>query len=52
MCMPMLPDTLKFLIVASLVVGAVYGTAYGLAQFPPEPSLVVKSLPHEKLRQK
>jgi hypothetical protein len=48
----MLPDTVKFIVIIGLVVGAIYGSAYGLATFPPEPAPVIKSLPHEKLRQK
>ena len=45
-------DTLKFLLVVGLIAGAVYGGAYALANFPPEQTEIVKSLPHEKLRQK
>jgi hypothetical protein len=48
----MLPDTVKFIVIIGLIAGAVYGSAYGLATFPPEPAPVIKSLPHEKLRQK
>ena len=46
------PDTIKFLFVVGLIAGAVYGGAYALANFPPEQVEIVKSLPHEKLRQK
>ena len=46
------PDTFKFLFVVGLIAGAVYGGAYALANFPPEQVEIVKSLPHEKLRQK
>jgi hypothetical protein len=48
----MLPDTVKFVAIIGLVAGAVYGTVLALATFPPEPAPVIKSLPHEKLRQK
>ncbi len=47
-----MPDSLRFLFVVLILGGAVYGTVWGLAQFPPEQSEIVKSLPHEKLRQK
>jgi hypothetical protein len=46
------PDTIKFVFVAGLIVAAVYGAAYALANFPPEQSEIIKSLPHDKLRQK
>ena len=47
-----MPDTLKFIFVVGLIAAAVYGTALALATFPPEQSEIIKSLPHEKLRQK
>jgi hypothetical protein len=46
------PDSLRFLFAVLILAGVVYGTVWGLANFPPEQSEVVKSLPHEKLRQK
>ncbi len=46
-----MPDTFKFIFVIGLIAGCVYGAAYALASFPPEPSEIIKSLPHEKLRQ-
>jgi hypothetical protein len=46
------PDSLRFLFVVMILGGAVYGAVWGLANFPPEKSEIVKSLPHEKLRQK
>ena len=46
-----IPDTIRFLLVIALIVGAVVGGAYGLATFPPEQSEVIRPLPHEKLRQ-
>jgi hypothetical protein len=46
-----IPDTLKFLIVILLIVGTAFAAVWGLATFPPEQADVVKSLPHEKLRQ-
>lgn len=45
-----MPDTLKFVLVLGLIVGAVYGGAWSLAHFPPEQSEIVKSLSSEKLR--
>jgi hypothetical protein len=47
----MIPDTLRFLLILACLAGAVYGAVWGLASFPPEPSEIVKQLPHEKLRQ-
>lgn len=47
-----MPDTIRFLLVIILLGGAIYGGAWALAHFPPEQSEIVKSLPHEKLRQK
>jgi hypothetical protein len=46
-----MPDTLKFLFVVGLIGGCIYGAAFVLASFPPEPTEITKSLPHEKLRQ-
>jgi len=46
-----MPDTIKFLLFVGLVAGGVYGAAYALAAFPPEPTEIIKTLPHEKLRQ-
>jgi hypothetical protein len=48
----MLPDTVKFIAIIGLIASAIYGSVYALATFPPEPAPVIKSLPHEKLRQK
>ena len=47
-----MPDSLRFLFAVLILASVVYGTVWGLANFPPEQSEVVKSLPHEKLRQK
>ena len=47
-----MPDSLRFLFAILILSGLVYGAVWGLANFPPEKSEVVKSLPHEKLRQK
>ena len=44
------PDTLRFLFVVGVIVGAVYGGALALSSFPPEQSEIIKPLPHEKLR--
>lgn len=46
-----MPDTIRFLLIVGLLGGAVYGVVWSLAQFPPEQTEIVKSLPHEKLRQ-
>ncbi len=46
-----LPDSLRFLLILACLVAVAYGTAWGLANFPPEQSEIVKSLPHEKVRQ-
>jgi hypothetical protein len=48
---PVIPDTVKFLLAVGLVAGAAYGAVWGLANFPPETSDIVRALPHEKLRQ-
>lgn len=47
-----MPDSLRFLFVVLILAGVVYGAVWSLANFPPEQSEVVKSLPHEKLRQR
>jgi hypothetical protein len=44
------PDTLRFLFVVGVIAGVIYGGAWGLANFPPEQSEIMKPLPHEKLR--
>ena len=46
-----IPDFFRFIIVLAVLAGAVYGGAYALGTYPPEPSDVIRSLPHEKLRQ-
>jgi hypothetical protein len=46
-----MPDSLRFLLILACLAAAVYGAAWGLGNFPPEPTEIVKSLPHEKLRQ-
>jgi hypothetical protein len=46
-----IPDTVKFILVLGLIAGAAFGSVWGLATFPPEQSEVIKSLPHDKLRQ-
>jgi hypothetical protein len=46
-----IPDTVRFVFVVAALAGAVYGGAYALATYPPEQTEVIKSLPHEKLRQ-
>ena len=47
-----MPDSIRFLLIIACLGGAVYGTAWGLANFPPEQTEIVKALPHEKLRRK
>ena len=47
-----MPDTVKFAIILLCLGGAIYGAAWGLANFPPEQAEVVKALSAEKLRQK
>lgn len=49
--MLLIPDTLRFLMILAAIAGAIYGGAFALATFPPEQSEIIKSLPHEKLRQ-
>jgi hypothetical protein len=46
-----IPDFLRFILVVAALAGAIYGGAWALATFPPEPADVIRSLPHEKLRQ-
>jgi hypothetical protein len=48
----MIPDTLKFLIVVGVIVGAIYGSAWTLANYPPEQAAITKALPDERLKQK
>ncbi|MFN0194876.1 MAG: hypothetical protein ACKVP5_23340 [Aestuariivirga sp.] len=45
-----MPDSLRFLLIVSCLAGAVYGTAWVLAKFPPDQVEIVKPLPSEKLR--
>ena len=49
--LPVIPDTLRFLVVIAVLAGAVYGGALALATFPPEQSEIIRPLPHDKLRQ-
>jgi len=46
-----MPDSLRFLLIVACLAGVVYGAAWGLANFPPEQTEIVRPLPHEKLRQ-
>ncbi len=46
-----IPDFVRFVLVVAALAGAVYGAAWTLATYPPEPSEVIRSLPHDKLRQ-
>ena len=45
-----MPDTFKFLLVIGAVAGIIYGGVYALASFPPEPTMITKTLPHDRLR--
>ena len=47
----LVPDTVKFLFVVALLAGAMFGTVWGLASFPPEQADIIRALPSEKLRQ-
>lgn len=47
-----MPDTLKFLLVLLFLGGAVYGSVWALAHFPPEQAEIVKPLSAEKLHAK
>jgi hypothetical protein len=47
----LIPDTLKFLLIISAIVASVYGSAYGLSQFPPEQSDIVRPVFSEALKQ-
>jgi hypothetical protein len=45
----MVPDTVKFLFFVSAIIGAVYGSAWTLANFPPEQTEIMKVLPNTQL---
>jgi hypothetical protein len=45
-----MPDSLRFLIILAVLGGAVYGGAWWLANFPPEPTQVEKSISSNRLR--
>jgi hypothetical protein len=45
----MVPDTVKFLLFVSVIVGAVYGSAWTLANFPPDQTEITKVLPNTQL---
>jgi len=45
------PDTVRFLLILACLIGAVYGGVWALANFPPEQTEIVRSLPHERIRQ-
>ena len=45
------PDTVRFLLILACLIGALYGGVWALANFPPEQTEIVRSLPHEKIRQ-
>jgi hypothetical protein len=46
----MVPDTVKFLVFVAVICGAVYGSAWTLANFPPEQAEIVRSLPDSQLK--
>jgi len=45
-----MPDSLRFLIILGVLGGAIYGGAWWLANFPPEPVEIEKSLANDRLR--
>ena len=45
------PDTVRFLLILACLIGAIYGGVWALANFPPEQTEIVRSLPHERIRQ-
>lgn len=47
-----MPDTIRFLLVIICLGSAIYGGAWALAHFPPEPTEIVKPLSNEKIRPK
>jgi hypothetical protein len=48
---PVIPDTVKIILVVGAIAGAAFAAVWGLAHFPPEQAEILKSLPHDKIRQ-
>ncbi|CAN5399290.1 hypothetical protein BH10PSE7_BH10PSE7_20050 [soil metagenome] len=46
-----MPDTLRIILILACLGGAIYGSVWVLATYPPEQTEIVKPLPNEKLRQ-
>jgi hypothetical protein len=44
----MVPDTAKLLFFVSLIAGAVYGSVWTLANFPPEQTTIERVLPNSQ----
>jgi hypothetical protein len=47
----LIPDTVKIILVVVAIAGAGFGAVWALAHFPPEQAEILKSLPHDKIRQ-
>jgi hypothetical protein len=47
----MVPDTVKLLFFVAIIAGAVYGSAWSLANFPPQQTEITRLLPDTQLRQ-
>ena len=45
-----MPDSLRFLLIAGVLAGVVYGGMWALASFAPEPAPVIKPLSSDLLR--
>ena len=43
-----MPDSLRFLLIIAVLTGLAYGAAWYLSSFPPQPTQVVKTLPHDR----
>lgn len=46
-----MPDTIRIVLILACLAAAIYGSVWGLANFPPEQTDIVKALPVEKFRQ-
>jgi hypothetical protein len=47
----LIPDTIKFLLVVAAIAGGIYGSAFGLATFPPEQSEIIRPVFSDGLKQ-
>ncbi len=45
-----MPDSLRYLIILLVLGGAVYGGAWYMANFPPEPGQIEKPVTNDRLR--